>query len=111
MRRICSKISNLVAIVRNFEHWFKDRDYPENVVGKETKRALESPLLGCSKTSERSVSSNCGTGVPLLVNCNPIIYCLGQVICKNLCFYVKMNQYLTLPPLFHFVLRELLGAT
>ena len=53
MRRICSKISNLVAIVRNFEHWFKERDYPENVVDKETKKALESPLLGCSKTSER----------------------------------------------------------
>ena len=86
MRKICSKVSNLVANVRNFEHWFKERDYPENVVDKETKRALESPSLGCSKTSERSVSRNCGTGVPLLVNCNPIIYCLGQVICKNLCF-------------------------
>ena len=48
--------------------------------------SLESPSLGRSKTSERSLSGNCGTGVPLVVNYNPIICCLGQVIFKNLCF-------------------------
>ena len=49
MRRICSKKSDLVADVR------KERDYPEDMSNKETKRALESPSLGRSKTSERSV--------------------------------------------------------
>ena len=49
MRRIYSKKSDLVADVR------KERDYPEDMSNKETKRALESPSLGRSKTSERSV--------------------------------------------------------
>ena len=53
MRRICSKKSDLVATVRMFKDWFKEKGYPEDMVSKETKRALESPSLGCSKTSER----------------------------------------------------------
>ena len=56
MRRIYSKKSDLVANVRKLKDWFKERGYPEDMVNKETKRALESPLLGHSKTSERSVS-------------------------------------------------------
>ena len=80
MRRICSKKSDLIANVGKLKGWFKE------MVNKETKRALESSSLGCSNTSERSVSGNCGTGVPLVVNCNPILCCLGQVIRKNLCF-------------------------
>ena len=71
MRRICSKKSDLVADVR------KERDYPEDMSNKETKRALESPSLGRSKTSERSVSGNCGTGVLLVVNYNPVLCRLG----------------------------------
>ena len=86
MRRICSKKKNLVANVRKLKDWFKERGYPEDMVNKETKRALESPSLGRSKTSERSVSGNGGTEVPLVVNYNPILCRLGQVIRKNLCF-------------------------
>ena len=56
------------------------------MVHKETKKALESPSLGRSKISERSVSGNGGTGVPLVVNYNPILCRLGQFICKTLCF-------------------------
>ena len=56
------------------------------MVNKEIKRALESPSLGRSRTSERSVSGNGRTGVPLVVKYNPILCCLGQVIRKNLCF-------------------------
>ena len=41
------------------------------MVNKETKRAVESPSLGRSKTSERSVLGNCGAGVPIVVNYNP----------------------------------------
>ena len=77
MRRIYSKKSDLVANVRKLKDWFKERGYPEDMVNKETKRALESPLLDHSKTSERSVSSNGGIGVGLVVNYNPILYCLG----------------------------------
>ena len=68
MKRICSTKSAVVANVRNLKDYFKERGYPEDMVNKETKRAIESPSLGRSKTSERSVSGNCGTRVPLVVN-------------------------------------------
>ena len=63
MKRICSTKSAVVANVRNLKDCFKERGYPEDMVNKETKRAIESPSLGRSKTSERSVSGNCGTRV------------------------------------------------
>ena len=63
MRRICSKKSDLVANIGNLKDWFKERGYPEDMVNKETKRALESPSLGRSKTSG-SVSGNCVSVVP-----------------------------------------------
>ena len=68
MKRICSTKSAVAANVRNLKDCFKERGYPEDMVNKETKRAIESPSLGRSKTSERSVSGNCGTRVPLVVN-------------------------------------------
>lgn len=46
---------------------------------KETKRILETPLLGRSKTSERSIPDNGRTEVPLTVNYNPFLIPLGQV--------------------------------
>ena len=86
MRRICSKKKNLVANVRKLTDWFKERGYPEDMVNKETKRAFESPSLGRSKTSEKSVLGNGGTRVTLVVNYTPIFCHLGQVMHKNLCF-------------------------
>ena len=79
MRMICSKKSDLVANIRKFKGCFKEWGYPEDMVNKETKKAFESNSLGQSKTSERIVSSNGGTGVPLAVNKNPILFRLGQV--------------------------------
>ena len=93
MRRICSKKNNLVAIIGKLMDWFKERGYPEDMVNKETKRALESPSLGRSKTSERSVSGNCRAGVALVVNYNPILCRLGQVIRKNLCFLYQDEEF------------------
>ena len=93
MRRICSKKSDLVANVRKLKDWFKGGGYPEDMVNKETKSARESPLLGRSKAFERSASDNCGTGVLLFVNCNPILCRLGQVICKNLCFLYEDEEF------------------
>ena len=46
MRRICSKKSDLVANVRKLKDWLKEKGYPQGVVNKETKRALESLSLG-----------------------------------------------------------------
>ena len=92
MRRIYSKKSDLVTNVRKLTNWLKERGYPEDMVNKETKRALESPSLGRSKTSERSVSGNGGTGVPLVVNYNSILCRLGQVIRKNLCFLYQDEE-------------------
>ena len=60
------------------------------------------------------MKDNGGTGVPQVVNYNHILCRLAQAIGNNLCFYIKMkklNKYLTLPPFFHFVVLELLGAT
>ena len=68
MRRICSKKSDLVANVRKLKDHFRERGYPEDMANKETKRTLESTSLDRSKTSEKSVSDNGGTGVLLLVN-------------------------------------------
>ena len=71
------------------------------MVNKETKRALESPSLGRSKTSERNVSGNGGTGISLVVYYNPIFCCLGNVICQNLCSLhqdEEVKQVLNLAP-------------
>ena len=54
IRRIFSKKSDLVTNVRKLKDWFKEKGYPEDMVNKETKAALESPSLGHSETSERS---------------------------------------------------------
>ena len=105
IRRICSKKNDLVANVRKLKDWFKERGYPEDMVNKETKKALHSPSLSRSKTSERSTSGNCGTGVPLVVNCNPILCCVGKVIRKNLCFlyqYEEVEQVFNPAPLASF---------
>ena len=51
-----------------------------------TKMALETSSLGRSKTSERSVPGNGGTGVPLAINRNTFLSRLGQVMRENICF-------------------------
>ena len=105
-RRICSKKSDLAGNVRKLIDWLKERGYPEDMVNKETKRALESPSLGRSKTSERSVSGNCRAGVVLVVNYNPILCRLGQVIRKNPCFLYQdqeVKHVFISPPLFQYV--------
>ena len=92
MRRICSKKSDLVANVGKLKDWLEERAYPEDMINKETKRALKSPLLGRSETSERSLSGYCETGVPLVVNYNPILCRLGEVIRRNLSFLYQDKE-------------------
>ena len=67
MKRICSKISYLVANVRKLKNWFRERGYPEDIFSKETKKALHTHSSGRSKTSETNVPGNCGNGVSLVV--------------------------------------------
>ena len=81
MRTICSKKSDLVGNVESLRTGSKK----EPIQRIWLTWTLESPSLGCSKTSERSISGNCTTGVPLMVDYNPILCRLGQVIRKNLC--------------------------
>ena len=59
---------------------------------KETKKALETPTLVCSETFETSAPGNGGIEVPLVVNQNPFLSCLGQVIRKNLCFLYQDEE-------------------
>ena len=92
MRRICSKKSDFVANVAKLKEWFIERGCPEDMVNNETRRALESPSLGRPKTSERRVSGNCGTMVFLVVNCNPILCRLGQVMREKLCFLYQDEE-------------------
>ena len=80
MRRICSRKSDLVANVRKLKDHFRERGYPEDMANEETKRTLESPSLGRPETSEKNVSDNGGTGILLLVNYNPVLCRLGQVL-------------------------------
>ena len=61
MRRICFKRSDLVANVRKLKHWLRERGNPEDMVNKKTKRAPETPSLGYSKTSEKSLLGSGGT--------------------------------------------------
>ena len=92
MRRICSERSDLVANFRKFRYWFREKGYVQDMVNKETKRALETPSLGRSKTSERSILGNGGTRAPQVVNCNSFLSRLGQVIRKNLCFLYQDEE-------------------
>ena len=41
MKRICSRRSDLIVIINKLEDWFREKGYPEEIVNKETKRALE----------------------------------------------------------------------
>ena len=80
------------------------------MVSKGTKRVLETPSLGRSKTSERIATGNGGTGAPLVFNYNPFLSRLGQFLCKNLCFLYldeEVKQVFTPATLFHFVVLEL----
>ena len=48
-------------------------------------------------------SGNYGTGVPLVVNYNPVLCRLGQVIRKNLCFlYQEVKQVFNPAPFVSF---------
>ena len=41
MRRICSRRIDLDANVKKFKDWFKQRDYSEDMVNKETRGHLK----------------------------------------------------------------------
>ena len=64
----------------------------QRIWSRKQKGHLECPSLRHSKTSGRSVSGNGGPGVPIMVNYNPILCRLEQVIRKNLCFLYQDEE-------------------
>ena len=44
MKRICSRRSDLIVSINKLKDWLRERGYPEEIVNKETKRALETDL-------------------------------------------------------------------
>ena len=60
------------------------------MVNKEKNRGFETSSLDCSKTCERTITDNDGTGVLVGFNKNLFLSRLGQVLCKNLCFLYQV---------------------
>ena len=62
------------------------------MINKEANRGHETPSLGHLKIFERSAPGNGGTWVPLVINYNPFLSRLGEVIHKNLCFLYQDEE-------------------
>ena len=85
MKRICSRRSeDLLVNVNKLKDWFRERGYPEEIVNKETKRALESSIGSFNNRSKKITQDDRQKGIPLVVTYNPFLCHLGQTIRKNL---------------------------
>lgn len=63
-------------------------------MSKETNEKTQTTSLGCTKTSERNVPGNGGTGVPLVIEQSQFPNRYWQVIRKILfSFCTKMKQF------------------
>ena len=84
MKRICSRRSGLIVNINKLKDWFRERGYPEEIVNKETKRALESSISSCNNKSKKNTQGDRQKGIPSVVTCNPFLCHLGQTIRKNI---------------------------
>ena len=84
MKRICSRRSDLIVNINKLKDWFRERGYPEEIVNKETKRALESSIGSFNNRSKKITQDDRQKGIPLVVTYNPFLCHLGQTIRKNL---------------------------
>ena len=84
MKRICSRRSDLIVNISKLKDWFRERGYPEEIVNKETKRALESSISSSNSKSKKNTQGDREKGIPLVVTYNPFLCRLGQTIRKNL---------------------------
>ena len=80
--------TNLLLIHINLridlEKWFRETGYPEEIVNKETKQALESSLGSSNNKTKNITQDDRQKGVPLVVTYNAFLCHLDQTIRKNL---------------------------
>ena len=74
MKRICSRRSDLNVNINKLKDWFRERGYPEEIVNKETKRALESSIGSFNNRSKKITLDDRQKGIPLLVTFNPFLF-------------------------------------
>ena len=66
MKRICSTRSDLIVNINKLRDWFREGGYPEEIVNKETKRALESSISSFNNTSKKNTEGDRQKGIPLV---------------------------------------------
>ena len=84
MKRICSRRSDLIVNINKLKDWFRERGYPEEIVNKETKRALESSIGSFNNRSKKITQDDRQKGIPLMVTYNPFLCHLGHTIRKKI---------------------------
>ena len=84
MKRISSRRSDLIVNINKLKDWFRERGYPEEIVNKETKRALESSISSYNNKSKKNTQGDRQNWILLVVTYNPFLLHLGQTIRKNL---------------------------
>ena len=77
MKRICSRISDLIVNIIRLKDWFRERGFPEEIVNKETKRALESCRVSFNNRSKKITQDDRQKGIPLVVTYNSFLCHLG----------------------------------
>ena len=73
MKRICCRRSGPIVNINKLKHWFRERGYPEEIVNKETKRALGSSISSSSNKSKKNTQVDRKKGIPLVLTYNPFL--------------------------------------
>ena len=76
--------NDLIVNINKLKCWFRERGYPEEIVNKETKRALESSIGSFNHRSKKITQDDRQKGITLVVTYNPFLCHLGLTIRKNL---------------------------
>ena len=84
MKRLCSRRSDLIVNINKLKDWFREKGYPDEIVNKETKRALESPRGRFNNRSKKITQDDRQKGIPLMVTYNPFLCHLGHTIRKKI---------------------------
>ena len=69
----------------------RERGYPNEIVNKETKRALEFSISSSNNKSKKNTQGNRQKGIPSVVAYNPFLCHLGQNVRKKL-FLLYQDQ-------------------
>ena len=105
MKRICSRRSDLIINIIRLKDWFRERGFPEEIVNKETKRALESCIVSFNNRSKKITQDDRQKGIPLVVIYNAFLCHLGQTMRKNLFLLYQdeeLKRVFTPAPFFSF---------